>query len=289
METRVKNPKDQFGEGRVVAQHNRWHLKRHLLKPGCKYCYTEPPHTPTPDPVITPDSQVQTDPYELQLWISRVEKLAGTGCPTEVAAKIMKLQLPMFIGQVKVAFNESWPELQERMRLTSLANVQIAALELAEKGRPRLFESLDRNGLLPTLVLARKDLDEGQKHPVSRMSDKELTERLQAVLDTRPWVEKQVLKATLSIEEPKVGEGLVVGARKSNQESEWDAPRHEPAKADLPVPEPVKSDIPIVVAPDEPQGPITARPRSGVLVMEDHVRNTEMIGAVKKHILEELR
>ncbi|MGB6735966.1 MAG: hypothetical protein WBE55_09350 [Candidatus Sulfotelmatobacter sp.] len=268
-----------------------------------------------PEPVtVEPTVQeVKQRSYEDQLFCDRVREIASTGCPVEVAAKVLDLDIRVFTGLVETHFRKSWITLQQEAKLTTLVQLQVEALKQVAKGRDKLILLLDKHGLCPQFGQMREQAKgEGDFDP-AHLSDAELTERLKAALQKR--VPGWQLSPTLSIEEPKPGDGLVIGTRQSHGRDEYDlpelptpAPSHESARpVEQVVPTKTFADqISEVVQPTEPEqkpvtahtgvnqdgspaGPVVARPKPGIHVLEDHIMNTERVGIIKKEMIESLR
>jgi hypothetical protein len=264
-----------------------------------------------PEPVtVEPTVQeVKQRSYEDQIFCDRVREIASTGCPVEVAAKVLDLDIRVFTGLVETHFKKSWITLQQEAKLTTLVELQIQAIKQVGKGRDKLLLLLDKHGLCPQFGQMREQA-KGELDSTS-MLPKDLADRVREMLETLKERKPYPSTATLSLEDPKPGDGLIVGTRQSHGRDEYDRP-------DLPVSSEPRADlqettvetfedrIHETVQPTEPEqkpvtahtgvnqdgspaGPVVARPKPGMHVLEDHIMANERVGIVKKAMIESLR
>jgi hypothetical protein len=296
----------RFKGQQKAGLHSRWHVGRGIKKPDCLYCFPEGP-PPVAETERIP--QALTDTYEITLWKQRVLELAAVACPPEVACKILGLPIVMFVAHVQQHFKTSWVELTQQAKMQTLVELQVQAIKQVSKGRDKLILLLDKQGLMPALgEFKAQAKGEGDFDP-SKLSDAELTNRLKAALQKR--VPGWQLSPTLSIEDPKPGDGLTVGRRQSHGRDEYDRPElpvsSEP-RADLQAAtvetfedrihsseNPIEPEQKPVTAhtgvnqDGSPAGPVVARPKPGIHVLEDHIMANERVGILKKEMIESLR
>src|ERR1700691_679759 len=207
----------RFKGQQKAGLHSRWHVGRGIKKPDCIYCFPEGP-PPVAETERIP--KALTDTYEIRLWKDRVMELASVNCAPEVACKIMEMPLVMFVAHVQEHFKMPWVELQHQSKLQTLVELQVRAIKELKQGRDKVILMLDRRGLMPNLGEMRDQAHgEGDEDP-RKWSDAELTEKLKAALQKR--VPGWQLSPTLSIEDPKPGDGLVIGKRTAHERDEYD-------------------------------------------------------------------
>ncbi len=308
---RIANPKDRFGvEGRIAAAHSRFHVNMSRQKVGCKLCY--PPDGKPAEPIVVePTAQeVKQRSYDDQLWCDRVLELAAVGCAVDVAARIMGHDIQLFMGLVETHFHKSWVTIQQESRLATLVGLQVAAIKDVARGKDKLLLVLDKHGLLPQLgelkAQARGELESMGTLP------KDLADRVHEMLETLKERKPYTPSATLSLEDPKPGEGIMVGTRKSHEQDEYDLPVSSDPRAEkesgVPGVKTFADQISEAVQPTEPEqkpgpviahtstymgdgpaGPVIAHPKPGIHVLEDHIMATERVGVLKKEMIESLR
>lgn len=309
MPERVLNPADKIGpEARARNLHKRWHTKRGQVNPDCKFCLLEQ-SAKVEEVLTTPTAQeVKQRSYDDQLWCDRVLELAAVGCAVDVAARIMGHDIQLFMGLVEIHFHKSWVTIQQESRLATLVGLQVAAIKDVARGKDKLLLVLDKHGLLPQLgelkAQARGELESMGTLP------KDLADRVHEMLETLKERKPYTPSATLSLEDPKPGEGIMVGTRKSHEQDEYDLPVSSDPRAEkesgVPGVKTFADQISEAVQPTEPEkkpvtahtgvnqdgspaGPITARPKPGIHVLEDHIMATERVGIIKKEMIEFLR
>jgi hypothetical protein len=259
--------------------------------------------------LTTPTVQeVKQKSYDDQLFCDRVKELAAVGCPVETAARVLDMDVRVFAGLVENHFQKSWITLQQECRLTTLVDLQVEAVKQVRKGRDKLILVLDKHGLMPQLgelrEQARGELDS------TSMLPKDLADRVREMLVTLKERKPYTSTATLSLEEPGPNDGLIVGKRTSHEQDEYDLPVSSAPRPNeesvVPGVKTFADQIIEVVKPTEseqkpvtahtgvnqdgsPAGPVVARPKPGIHVLEDHIMANERVGILKKEMIESLR